>query len=408
MSSTANSFRRLAAVLANDTVASSLFTRFDVSDVALSARLPIMGSAVSIRVVESLGGGAFVVGAYGFSSGAVRWLHDVLVTHSKIYFDQGGREMQIFQNGVGEAGLKSAVLEFGTLVLGLRRQEEAADFSPASTVSMYWSSGLLNFGDWTGPHIVQQLTGRQPVQANRVGAGPRALYTVGSILSWFRRNNVDVWGSGLIKPLISDEIVQLRKLSGVRIHAVRGMLSKQNLEKELEWEVPEVLGDPALLIPDFIRCSGSKAVKPGVVPHYVHSDKVSANPSRFNLIDVRRDTYDVSRAIAQSPAVISSSLHGIIIAQAFGIPWVWLDVTDQPLTGRDFKFEDFFTCLDRDAVSRKSINASKLAEVDFDSLAGHATLPDLNIDLQALRDALPVTIAREPVRHAPDRSMLDD
>jgi len=91
--------------------------------------------------------------------------------------------------------------------------------------------------------------------------------------------------------------------------------------------------------------------------------------------------------------VVSSSLHGLIVAQAYGVPWVWLDVIDHQLGGKDFKFEDFFSCLDREAVSRIQVSASELANIDLAALGAKATLPALQIDLSLLRDAFPV----EPV-----------
>lgn len=44
--------------------------------------------------------------------------------------------------------------------------------------------------------------------------------------------------------------------------------------------------------------------------------------------------------IAQSDMVISSALHGIILAEAYGVPTVYLKDTE---INQDFKFDDYYS-----------------------------------------------------------------
>lgn len=121
---------------------------------------------------------------------------------------------------------------------------------------------------------------------------------------------------------------------------------------------------------------------------------------------VRRDFRDVVDSIANSRAVVSTSLHGLIVAQAYGIPWIWLNVVDEPLWGSEFKFEDFFSTVDRDAVQVCEINSNELPQIDLQKLATHARLPDLQIDLSLLRNSLPISVAPKP--EARDTSSILD
>jgi Tfp pilus assembly protein PilV len=94
-------------------------------------------------------------------------------------------------------------------------------------------------------------------------------------------------------------------------------------------------------------------------------------------------------AIANADRCVSTSLHGVIIAQAYEVPWVWLRLEDNQLHGDTFKFEDFFTVVDRSQVAELSVAASAVAEIDYLQVSRAARLPTLTGNLQALHDAFP-------------------
>ncbi|MGP9503134.1 hypothetical protein ACT3TS_13080, partial [Specibacter sp. AOP5-B1-6] len=187
-----HSLNRLTVRLTNRADLSDVFIKFEVKNGVFTGRLPILGSCVGIRAAIQADG-LFVVGAVGLNPTATRWLHDTLVVQSSLTFTPDGREIQAIESGVSATDLEHSVVRTARYVLELRKQEESADFPLGESIGMYWSSGVLNFGDWAGPHVVHALTGKQPVQGNRPGASSRVLYTVGSILGWIKRNNVDIW-----------------------------------------------------------------------------------------------------------------------------------------------------------------------------------------------------------------------
>lgn len=389
-----NSFRSLSVELARRTESTASFVDFDHGDTFWVGRLPILGAGVAVKVMR-VTECQFEVGAIGLNLSGTRWLYDTLVVQSFIKVQSSGKAFLRISSLVVRDSLADEVLRVARMLQALRAQEEAANYDLDSVVSMYWSSGVLNFGDWAGPHLISGLTGRQVVQINRPGAGSRVLYSIGSILGWFKRNNVDVWGSGLMRPFTSDEIAARKNLTGVKIHAVRGRKTKQEVENSLGWSVPDVFGDPALLLPRVMPRSSTKNDKVAFVPHNVHRSQISTLSSSVSLVDVRADVRTVVDVISSSNAVVSSSLHGLIVAQAYNIPWVWLDIVDHQLGGNDFKFEDFFSCLDRSSVSRVQISKSQLENIDVESIAANATLPGLVIDLSALEAALPVSAAKK-------------
>lgn len=272
-----------------------------------------------------------------------------------------------------------------------------------------WYDRRPNFGDAVGPWLVAALTGKDVVNVRRTRETPtkargRATLLVGSIIQMLNRNNVDIWGSGLMRELSEEQVAAFSRLQNIRVRAVRGELTAAELREKLGWEVPDIYGDPALLLPRHFPVA-ARGHHIAVVPHLKHRAVMRDIANRtLILADVRGDLETVITQIASARACISTSLHGIIVAQAYGVPWVWLNVTDSPVDGRDFKFDDFFTTIDASAVSRQDVPLGAVASLDFAELAKKATLPELRTDLNTLESALPVrrTAARaggpEPTR----------
>lgn len=204
------------------------------------------------------------------------------------------------------------------------------------TVPTFWFDDDTNVGDILTRPLLTALLGWPVHRVSGHFPGPRML-AVGSILSHAREGDV-VWGSGLI----SDREVEG---DGVRFLAVRGPLTRERIRGD----VPEVYGDPAILLPSIYQARSDlprKAV--GVVPHYLDHDLVRVNDPQVRTIDVRtRSWRRFVDQIAACELVVSSSLHGIIIAEAYGIPAVWLRASDR-LKGGNFKFNDYYAATDRD------------------------------------------------------------
>ncbi|MGP5652931.1 polysaccharide pyruvyl transferase family protein [Glutamicibacter arilaitensis] len=385
----------LASQIAKDDALNKIVTNIESSDKAISIRLPILGSGVALRIVRSLD--RYLIGAYGISAEATQWINEVLVVQGHVESTIDGRFFLKIHEAKNPEEALDRTIDAANLLMYLRFQDEADQYPDEQTTAMYWASETFNFGDWIGPQLIHQLTGRQPVHMRRLRKNRRVLFSVGSILGVMRRNNVDIWGSGLIKPLTQNEIDVKRKLSGIKVHAVRGKLTQDHLIKNLGWDVPDVYGDPALLIPDYLPSTGVTATEVSCVPHYVHREQLIAGNPEAAIVDVRMEVANVVRQIQESKAVISSSLHGLIIAQAYDIPWVRLDVVDKPLTGGDFKFEDFYSCLDRSTVSSISVRQEDLTTLNLTELAREASLPRLEVDLTKLRNSLPVKVCKKPV-----------
>ena len=114
------------------------------------------------------------------------------------------------------------------------------------------------------------------------------------------------------------------------------------------------LGDLGLLAP---RVFGTSARVPhiGLIPHLSHRgsewvERLRAD-NRIEVIDVRRSPHTVCRQIGACMAIITSSLHGLIVADAYGVPAVW-GLPTPILLGSDHKFRDHHTAIGLDPSDR--------------------------------------------------------
>ena len=240
------------------------------------------------------------------------------------------------------------------------------------TLRSFWVKYTHNFGDILTPFILRHLG------YNVVGAGKNAPYrllAVGSILSQLRKFDI-VWGSGGI---YTRKVPRVRPPEGVEFLAVRGPKTREIVDAD----VPEVYGDPALLLPQMYQpATPAKRYPVGIIPHEAEKDiPVPTDDPSVLVIDINAGIAPVIDAIAQCEVILSSTLHGIITAEAYGIPATWLRMTDR-IRGGDFKFHDYYLSTGRD--TRPPVMWGD----DMLSAAVEAVAPPIVYDPKPLIDAL--------------------
>lgn len=212
-------------------------------------------------------------------------------------------------------------------------------------IPLYWyrenreGKGIENFGDLASPYLIEKLSGRKTKHIKPVAFWYRNLLThylsTGSILGHANKNSV-VWGSGIIQ--------QNDSPGKATFLAVRGPKSRERL-LALKYDVPEKYGDPALLLPKVYRPDIPKAHKLGIIPHYTDFKEVKqqfAHAEEVKIIDVFTNRLEsVLDDIISCEQIVSSSLHGVIVAHAYGIPAVWVKFSNK-LFGDNIKFYDYF------------------------------------------------------------------
>jgi pyruvyltransferase len=204
---------------------------------------------------------------------------------------------------------------------------------------VYWwqHKKFVNFGDYLSFKLIERIVG-MPIREYKNDKKERKLLGIGSIISFARDNDV-VWGSGVKRKSLEKIKYHFTTLD---IRAVRGPLSRQFLMQNFNITVPEVYGDPALLIPYFFpefKKKSDPKYEYLIIPHYSEEHLFPKN--LFSNVAYPTDPWDeVIDKITDSKFVISSSLHGIIVAEAFGIPARLLRVITrkEPL----FKYRDYY------------------------------------------------------------------
>jgi pyruvyltransferase len=252
-----------------------------------------------------------------------------------------------------------------------------------------WSSSAEtkeNWGDALNPLLINGLTGRRVIKSNRVVNLRRdpVYAVVGSILDNAWERHLVVWGSGFKH---AGATVQREPRV---VHAVRGPLTRDRL-LQLGISCPRVFGDPALLYPQIYRPARQTRYALGIVPHYVDSAHPLLAPFEESpdvlIIDVTGGVNHVVDAIHQCSVIASSSLHGIIAAEAYGIPAVWVQLSDR-IAGWPFKFRDYYLSTGR-TVEPVALADSR--PITVGSLVDRAVPPDLSrIDLEGLLGVCPL------------------
>jgi pyruvyltransferase len=176
----------------------------------------------------------------------------------------------------------------------------------------------------------------------------RRLLAVGSILH-FAQEGDTIWGSGVNGKIALEEI-RARKLD---VRAVRGPKTAEIL-RGLGIDVPEVFGDPALLVPRFFGARFRVAP----VRDYIfipNLNDLKTHSQLRNLVSPLNGWNRCVEAICSAKLVIASSLHGIILAEAFGVPARYVRLTE---TESQFKYDDYAQGTGRTAL----IPARSIAE----------------------------------------------
>lgn len=239
-------------------------------------------------------------------------------------------------------------------------------YPSAPVIQSYWFDQFSNFGDALTPWLLTKA-GYHPRLSKAADA---ELIGVGSLLEMVPDSyRGAVWGTGLLygRPV---------PLPHAQFLAVRGALTRDVLDLPLE----TVLGDPGLLVSLYVRPRGTISNSVGLVFHHAHADlplwkSVAECIPGSRLIDPVGAPQHVIRQIAQCERILSSSLHGLITADAFGIPAAWLELPTHPLRGGEFKFNDYESvvlpskkrhCAAEDPSDVLSQFASAAATVDAD------------------------------------------
>ncbi len=273
---------------------------------------------------------------------------------------------------------------------------------------VFWHTSIENYGDILSPYIINKLSGLEIQQKNLfisfkylfkrfikniinlnftenkkiLFPFEKNLLAIGSILKGCNKKS-SVWGSGFMR--------DSEKCVGGNIIAVRGKYTYQSLLKQqqknphIKINKECVFGDPALLLPLILKLEKKDIHNIGIIPHFSEysyfKNKYSENIKIINLQS--NDIESVTKEIISCKYILSSSLHGIIVAHAYGIPAIWIEHTGLELNTNGFKFKDYFSSANIDIYqpykSIDSILIDRESVIDFFNQNKNISLPNIDI-----------------------------
>ena len=203
-------------------------------------------------------------------------------------------------------------------------------------VNLEWWKHKHNVGDEISTIICDYMLARRGLSFDSPAKRTKHLMAVGSICGE-GRIDATVWGSGIHSQALKDNILRYKKYRKLDIRAVRGP-ETENFLNENGIKCPKIYGDPAIIMPLIYQPEVKKKYPLSFVVHVLMKNKVNISEG-IHLIDTETADYKLFiDEIAASEKVISSSLHGIILAESYGIPVVFLceGVEDQIMKYKDW------------------------------------------------------------------------
>jgi hypothetical protein len=221
-----------------------------------------------------------------------------------------------------------------------------ADAGDRAVVPLTWAATsaqhpYANLGDALSPLVVSALSGL-PIAYHRFQSNTERLACVGTIGHKFVGGRVHVWGTGFDPrrhPLERRVGYCLPPQTEFWVHAVRGPLTADLLRQQ-GLTVPAVYGDPVWFLPTLLP-PAPKTYELGVVlhlselrqrmpestykrefkryrvpPHLAESVQIISPLTEPNVGAIAQRI----QAITACKRIVSTSLHGLIIAEAYGIP----------------------------------------------------------------------------------------
>lgn len=227
-----------------------------------------------------------------------------------------------------------------------------------AVIDLYFWKNRSNFGDQLALPLTQHFAGKEA----RWAAPPFArAVTVGSVLGHLPEQWPGVvCGAGALTEW------EAERTFSTFVLGVRGELTA----KAVGCRSDVALGDPGLLVSELYPVDTMrKAYDLGVIPHWTDGklwDQMKAERALLGgkwsmlYIDPANAPVTVARMVASCKKVVSSSLHGVVFADAYGIPRraERFPRMYSRYEGGEFKWHDYAS------VTGRGITFGKTIEVD--------------------------------------------
>jgi pyruvyltransferase len=224
-------------------------------------------------------------------------------------------------------------------------------------VKAYWWREVPNFGDALAPLLLERFADIR-VEWDTISHSQVA--SIGSILE-----HIPPLWDGYV--LGSGKLFEFSRLhlhtKTAKVLSVRGPLSARGIPGSF------TLGDPGILAAELVGPQ-EKQFDLGIMPHWQDKELVekfkTLIPRQFTVktINPSGDPLKILRQVGSCRRLVTSSLHGMITADSFGIPRRVEFCRAMERDGGDFKFRDYSASIQTAFEIGKMIEASRFRVED--------------------------------------------
>lgn len=226
------------------------------------------------------------------------------------------------------------------------------DGSPVkkNQVNLEFWNVRVNVGDQLSMPIVKWMLAKKDVVIDKPISRTRHLLALGSIIG-SGRFDATVWGSGVNTAQAIYNTGKFKKNATLIIKAVRGPITKEILSGFGYDCKGCVFGDPGILMPLIFKPEPSEKIYDvSIIGHFKMAQYINSKYPQYHYINVETSDYKTFiQEICASKKIISSSLHGIILAESYGIPAVFYN--ENGMMDREIiKYYDWYYLTNRRSV----------------------------------------------------------
>ena len=220
---------------------------------------------------------------------------------------------------------------------------------------------IPNMGDRLNKVMLEDLFGIEVIQTPFFKSNMSAIGSSLEVLLWSERAKSRlkqcvrytvapkeryVWGTGFLSSGTGGSLI----FKNTHFCALRGELSKKRIEHIVGKKLDVPTGDGGLLADRWIGGNEKKKYSIGIIPHFREQDhplinNIAGGYKDSVIIDLTDEPRSVVKKISECNAVLSSSLHGLIVSDSFHIPnmHMMLYQYGERMLGDGFKFQDYYS-----------------------------------------------------------------
>ncbi len=247
---------------------------------------------------------------------------------------------------------------------------------PSVRLSWVWTTAThpdANLGDALSA-VVTAAIGHLPVARAAFNSSDERLAAVGTIGHALHNGRIHLWGTGfdLARDVTGANVGYTLPINTDLVpHAVRGR-ETGNALRQRGLSVPEIYGDPVWFLPKIFPDPCTKLFELGVIVHISELERPRADAvvrktiERYKILPEQVGKIKIINTYAAATLdglrqktdeilscrrILSTSLHGLVIAEAYGIPCAWFPTYFEapgrlPIGGKlpiDHRMRDFYS-----------------------------------------------------------------